>query len=335
MSGADIGDLFLRMKMRGDPGHPTAHSDPSAQGFYAAAAAVREQLRGPLAEALRRRGWTDSFHLLDLSYRAANLLNIDRIPWPDFFSALCADAYSDLVATRNVATFVPERYHGLAVVVERLYRVDKRPVRVADWGCATNLGLRYTAAPEVLLEDAVDPRAGTGWLRRALGRDPVPLADPVGVDTMNLTDEDWRSWAAACAYTSSDTDDPPAGVVPRRVVLDVGRPFTRSQVAALRADVVHCSMISNQLSTTQYRALLRNAAAVLPSGGLVVELVFIRQHMLGASWNTATRVRVRDSSGALGKPLTWLSWESSRCQAVRPGPDFQAVEEALGAQRVR
>jgi len=120
MTGVEIDTLFRHMRQRGGATGAAAHPDPSARAFYAAAVTRTSLLAPALHEALRRRGPIDSFHLLDLTYRAARLLNPTGVGWTDFLPTLDLARYADVLAVRNVATVVPERYRGLTSRVSQL-----------------------------------------------------------------------------------------------------------------------------------------------------------------------------------------------------------------------
>ncbi|MDQ2709699.1 MAG: hypothetical protein M3Z25_19655 [Actinomycetota bacterium] len=329
MPEAAVDTLFRKMVARGSLDGPATHSDPLARAFYADAAVRASAFTPAVEEALARRGWMDPFHLLDLCYRAANLLNVSRVGWADFLPTMDLTRYADLLATRNVATFVPERYRALELFLRMLQR-HSGPVCVADWGCSTNHGLVHVqsarSAPEGLHLDGLTVEEEL---------EPLTLVDPVGVDVMDLSPSQWEEWSWACAYGSPARRVPPtpSSDPVRRVVLDVTRPMGPKAAELPRPDVVHCSMLSQQLSAVQRNTMLANAGMLLAPGGFVVELAFARANTLSRPWNTVTLIHPRTHDGRLGQPLRWIVWESSSCQSARAGVDTARFDALIETRR--
>lgn len=336
--------LYRHMAERSDPGGKIAHSDLHVREFYRVFLGFAPKFEQQLRAALARRVYLDPTHIADLLLRAATYLNRSGQPWYDFLQAMGSrqkNDYADIIATRNVATFIPARYRSLAAIASYMATYKPLGLCVTDWGCSLNLGLRYVMQPYLLLgsEDGLMPPLEnyTDDVAALLSQHELVLTDAVGIDIMDLRSEEWVDWANACSYGTQQrlsfdviTNDLPIEMI----VADVTKDLYELKYSGRLFDLIHVSMMTHQLSPSDYSMLLINAASLLDTGGMFVELTFRTPNVFNQLGNTVTQIRFRLADGSLSEPYIWLEWDNSQCGVVWPGKDFHIVKQHMASREV-
>lgn len=332
------------MAERSDPDNKIAHPDPQVREFYRAFLDFAPKFEQQLRAALARRAYLDLTHIADLLLRAATYLNRSGQSWYDFMRAMGSrqkNDYAKIIATRNVATFIPARYRSLAAIASYMSTYKPLGLRVTDWGCSLNLGLRYVMQPYLLLssEDGLIPPLEdyTNDVTTLLSQRELVLKDAVGIDIMDLNREEWVDWANACSYRTQQrlsldviTNDLPIEMI----VADVTKNLYELKYSGRLFNLVHVSMMAHQLSPSDYSTLLFNAAALLDASGIFVELTFRTPNVFNQPRNTVTQIRFRLADGSLSEPYIWLEWNNSQCGVVWPGKDFHLVKQHMANREV-
>jgi hypothetical protein len=149
---------------------------------------------------------------------------------------------------------------------------------------------------------------------------------------MDLSSEEWVDWAKACSYRTqqrlaldANTND----LLIEMIVADVTKDLYELKYSGRLFDLVHVSMMTHQLSPSDYSMFLLNAAALLDIGGMFVELTFRMPNVFNQPRNTVTQIRFRLADGSLSDPYIWLEWDNSQCCVVWPGKDFHLVKQHM------
>ena len=336
--------LYRHMAERSDSASKIAHPDPQVREFYRVFLEFAPKFEQQLLAALARRVYLDPTHIADLLLRAAIYLNRSEQPWYDFLQAMGLrqkNDYADIIAMRNVATFIPARYRSLATIASYIATYKPLGLRVTDWGCSLNLGLRYVMQPHLLLgsESGLIPLLEdyTDDVTALLSRRALIVKDAVGIDVVDLNSEEWVDWANACSYGTQQrlsfdviTNDLPIEMI----VADVTKDLYELKYSGRLFDLVHASMMTHQLSSSDHSMLLLNAAALLDTGGMFVELTFRTPNVFNQPRNTVTKIRFLLADGSLSEPYQWLEWDNSQCGVVWPGKDFHMVKQHMASREV-
>lgn len=320
-----------------------AHPNPNAREFYGAFLQVAPKYEQQLSAALARREWLNPTHIADLLFRAAMFCNPYRQPWYDFLAAMDFEQvtyYATILATRNVATFIPARYRSLAALASHIAPYKPLGLRVTDWGCSLNLGLRYVLQPYLLLgsEDGLIPPLENHMddIVALLSKRELALKDAIGIDIMDLSTEEWIDWTNVCSYGMQrfSVEDIKHDTPLELAVADVTKDPFDLKLSGRLFDIVHVSMMTHQISPSNYSVLLRNAALLLDTDGIYVELTFRIPNVFYQPRNTVTQIRFRLPDGSLSDPYTWLEWDTSQCRVVWPGKDFAKIEQCIATRWV-
>lgn len=298
----------------------------------------------------------DATHLADLIARAVqyifrmkddtSYLKFTDDNWRSFYSSLLPEQVSDIsyiLVHKEVATHVLTRYRGLSALNTFFYQQTQTPLKIADIGCSLRYGLRDSVKvtmKEEELHSFVDLTDGKVIKSLLLAEKPA-FSYALGID-IQPPDFDW---VAACAYYSKYDEtrkglqqyrnqldaDERGGVPIHCMTADIAEESTVLEIQSSdvpKFDIIYGSMVLYQLSKKMRVHAISNINTLLQPNGVFAELTFKNTRNWFLPWNAITTVRFKNGA-IFTEPYQWLEWDSSRCGSVRPGKDYELVNDCI------
>lgn len=317
-------------------------------------------------EAYQLRTDSNAHHMADLIARAFQFALRQQTPsrrdyqnysveqWVQQLENLSDGLYTPFqkaLSEYNVSTHVVERYRGLAAILAGISKTQSgdslaRGLRVTDWGGSAGWGIPASVEPGYLLGSntldmgEIEDLTPNHLITQLIRKDNIHLADAFSVDVLTVI----PAWVLACSYFC-DYDSFEHQLKSLQSDLIKLKKYQRTQLIEdiatshpenllphpnyPKLNVIHASMVMYQLNPEQRLRAFQNAHQLLDDGGIFVELAFIKEDDWFSPWNIHTTVRINLPDG-LSEPYEWLIWSNSRCQKVKPGKDFNTVNNLVG-----
>jgi len=345
------------------------HPDAGIQQFLGGLHMMLQQgdsdLRRMISILPQTRKHIDAAHLTDLIARAvqfrihqgndsdlqAHYANFSELQWVRFFHQISANPeelarLQTQLETRQVATHVLDRYRAFAALTNTIGR--GKALSVADIGCSLNWGLHAVAKNLLPSDEPLNDHTRNQDVLKKLQGERKKLSCALGIDVQ----EPDFDWVVACSYFSKypQTEaklrkyqrelrvDQQNGTPIYTMIEDVTAESALVRIKQFQPqglDAIHASMVLYQFSEPMYRQALQNVRELLNPNGVFLELTFEDKDNWFVPFGALSLIRFKEEDGELSQPLKWLRWNSSRCQEVKEGEDFEEVVariEKIGAE---
>lgn len=257
------------------------------------------------------------------------------------------DLLLNLLLTKDTSTTKYQRYISLYALINWFF--PKKSVKVADFGCGGNYGLRGIEIGEKF--ESVEDQTKNKFFTRLLQK-KATLGIGLGIDKENPDNLENHNWIIACSFY-------PEELIQLKSVLEFERRIAQSKkVRFLEADLTKVPLKKNTtkdafvnaiprnyfdvviISTMLYqtenkkaqRIIIEKAKKSLIDGGVLILQDFVRLENNGKldfsqSWfNTSYSYRTLMTSAHFNWHfLEVFQWENGRCLKVKNGRDLSKI----------
>lgn len=333
--------------------------DKYAGEFYEAVLELKEQDPGfeqLVSGALKARKITDD-HLANLMLRAAQARLMEKRDYPEAFNkARWKEEIKSILESegkeferdlleRGTGTTIYQRYAGPKIITGAIG--FDHPVRALDVGCGRNYGLPGLELGEPFELISVGQNDGfiRGWLNRKL-----EFGCGWAIDKVDYRTEEAKKWGLACSFYPGELREklPKVAALENRLeaagkVAFIQKDFNDllgNGIDAGRLDVIIASTVLYQDPSSQ-RGMIDVAKKLLDVGGILIVQDFARTAEkdgedssnlhFDTGWGKGEYGYRTHVSGKFNNWKWWevLQWSNGRCDAVRPGVDFERFRDIL------
>lgn len=245
-----------------------------------------------------------------------------------------------LLLTKDTATTKYQRYISLFVLINLLF--PKISVKVCDFGCGANYGLRGIEKGEKF--EKVADQTTNGLFTQSLQEKPS-ISEGLGIDKEDPNDKSSRNWIIACSFYPSELSKLNSILqFEQRIKSSKTTSFLEADLTSERLrkfvpkayfDIVIISTVLYQIPDPKmHRIILNKAKDCLKRGGILILQDFVRkdknnrlnfnESWFNQSYSYGTYVA---SSQTHWKLLEVFRFENGRCLKVKDGQDLKSFSK--------
>ena len=247
----------------------------------------------------------------------------------------------ELLLIKDTITTVYQRYAGPKAIISSYWNGD--PVNVADFGCGANVGLpgiELNVPFEAITDETPDQ------LVLSENRKPLNIQVGLAIDKYNPEDPDVKMWSIACSHYPKELRELKGdNELASRFKGSRNTAFLQADLLSQQAphmipknefDAVILSTVLYQRTPTERETIITEAYKAIKSTGIIIIQDFARKDPVnsqallfngawgGGEFGYRTFILRKYPNADL---LEALRWSDGRCRTVKPGEDFNVLQQ--------
>ncbi len=248
--------------------------------------------------------------------------------------------YKDTIIQKNYSHTLPRfRYRAIGALLS----IINEQVIIIDLGCSLNTGIKCLITGELDSASIIDQTPKQIIKKHLNSKYSSLITQGIGVDMLNSIRD--LNWVKACEYFNNYEHE---SKIIDRDIQDLHELEKHNRIISLNGNItnkniftkikktiptqirkiINLSLVLYQLNPSQQKTLINDCKSIMNENDILIELNPNNRKDWFSLHNISNTIRIF-SQEELSQPFEWLIWDSTSCNQVQAGGDFNTINKIL------